>query len=533
MSEFFDDCFEINYLKFSDVKHRRLLGQYFTPPSIALFMAEWIIHRESNYLRILDPSTGFGVFERAISISQSGKNYHIRFDLWEIDEAISKVLKQISDDYKIDAIIHNEDFLNSDWHDKYDGIIANPPYFEHRRIKNKTDLYNLICKKTAHRFSIQTNIYCWFLIKCLNQLAENGRLAFIVPSDFLNANYGDKVKQYLLQSGYDLSLINIDYTENLFEDAYTTSLIILAEKTKQKTERIRFYYVSKNEKLTNITDFLNTHEFREIRTSVIDPKEKWKNYFNGNYERYKSKILISFSNLGKFTRGIATGANDFFMLSIGDAEKYKIPNDALLPCISKANDVKGIIFTKSDYQLLISEGRKVLLFNGMYSNDKNISEYIKLGEYQGTNLKYLTKTRKPWYSLEKREVSPIWAAVFGRNGLKFIWNESECLTLTCFHVFYPSEIGKKYLDILFIYLNSEVAFELFENEKREYGGGLGKFEPNDITKALYPDFGYLSRGQLDELKLLQRYFIDSGSEEERKYMLNKADQIFRHLINNT
>ena len=50
--------------------------------------------------------------------------------------------------------------------------------------------------------------------------------------------------------------------------------------------------------------------------------------------------------------------------------------------------------------------------------------------------KFLTKSRKPWYALEKRPPAPIWVSVFNRNGVKFIRNEANISNLTTFHCVY-------------------------------------------------------------------------------------------------
>ena len=111
----------------------------------------------------------------------------------------------------------------------------------------------------------------------------------------------------------------------------------------------------------------------------------------------------------------------------------------------------------------------------------------------------------------------------------FIWNTSNCKNLTCFHSFYPTEFGKKYLDILFVYLNTDFAKNLFDREKREYGNGLEKFEPNDINKSLILNFEIISKKDMDILKKLQNKILNN-SEKDRLKITEKADFIFRSYL---
>ena len=174
----------------------------------------------------------------------------------------------------------------------------------------------------------------------------------------------------------------------------------------------------------------------------------------------------------------------------------------------------------------------MFLFDGQAASRGAVDRYIRLGEGSGFNDRYLTRVRKPWFALEKRAPGKIWVGVFSRGGVRFIWNDSDCISLTCFHVFQPSDIGKKYLPFIFLYLNSAAGRNFLEFEKREYGDGLTKFEPNDINKAQAPDFSRLGLGRIDRLITLQKSFkgCEKGSREESA-ILDEADLIFDFLLN--
>jgi len=526
--DFYNNEIENTYSKATDVKYRRNLGQFFTPYKVAQFMAEWILGNKKDNVEILDPAAGLGIFERAIK--EQNKTRNIRFDLWEIDKNISNKLENITKELNINSTIYAEDFLEkSSWNKKYDGIIANPPYYKHHNIKNKEKIFQDICIKTYFQFSIQTNIYCWFLIKSMNLLNDSGRLAFIVPSEFFNANYGEKVKEFLKQSGIVLHLININFKENVFDNALTTSVIIFAEKNKKRFNEINFYNVNDINQLSSLNLFLNNHKKKTIQTSKLDSKVKWRNYFNGYNNKNKNKKLVLFTKFGRFSRGIATGSNQYFTLSEQEKNEFKITEDCLIPCITKANQVKDIIFKKSDFLKLKSDNKKIYLFNGEGSDDESCKDYIKRGENLEINQKYLTKKRNPWYSLEKRKIAKIWVSVFGRKGLKFIWNDTKCLNLTCFHGFYPTSYGEKYLNIIFLYLNTETAKKLFDKEKREYGNGLEKFEPNDINKSFVIDFDLLDEDEIKKLSALQEALLNSKPNERNK-ILEEANKIFKNYV---
>ena len=71
--------------------------------------------------------------------------------------------------------------------------------------------------------------------------------------------------------------------------------------------------------------------------------------------------------------------------------------------------------------------------------------------------------------------------MFNRNGLRFVRNKAGVYNLTTFHCIYNT--GVIDTDILFAYLVTNVAKEIFLDNSRQYGNGLVKFEPNDLNKG--------------------------------------------------
>jgi adenine-specific DNA-methyltransferase len=264
----------------------------------------------------------------------------------------------------------------------------------------------------------------------------------------------------------------------------------------------------------------------------LDPSIKWRKYYQlQNGIKYKN--LIPFSSVAKVVRGIATGDNEFFTFSKSKAEGYGIDLSSLLPCICKAVDAKSNFFTKANFDELVQTDRLAFLLNVTDSKTDNVKDYLEFGEKTGVNRRYLTSKRNPWYSLEHRPPSPIWVSVFNRRGLRFIRNEAGISNLTTFHCIYPIHsnlFNNINIDILFAYLLTNVARLIFEDNSREYGNGLQKFEPNDINKAMMLDLSLLSYETEDEvLRLYQLYreSVVAGLPDES--FIGAIDEIFKSL----
>lgn len=152
----------------------------------------------------------------------------------------------------------------------------------------------------------------------------------------------------------------------------------------------------------------------------------------------------------------------------------------------------GPVFDNGDWQALQSGGRQAYLFDGaaqrMSSTSGGVELYIEYGERQGYHQRYLTKSRKPWYRLEQREVAPLLLAVFGRAGFRAVLNRSNAVNLTSFHAFYPLPEFRNFVGPLWLYLQTTLAHREFERQRRSYGDGLKKLEPGDWNKLLVPDW---------------------------------------------
>ena len=392
---------EEKYISNVSLNHRKKYAQFFTPANIAHFMCKWIL--EKNEIKsILEPAYGLGIFSRTISTKCNAK-----INAYEIDDII---LSYANDNLPKNVHIHDSDYLESDWEQTYDGIICNPPYLKFHDYDNS----KYISKINNHlnvKLSGFTNIYTLFLLKSISQLNQGGRLAYIIPSEFLNSDYGVEVKRALLKSGTLRHVIIIDFSKCAFNEALTTACILLCAKDNQ-TKKISFSVI---DDITNLENFIDNSIF--VNPDLLYPEEKWKKYYSDNNTN-KYNHLVPFSTFAKVTRGIATGANNYFTFNKSKIDRYNIDDNCFMPCICHSADVSSPIFSNDEFRELANHDKTVFLFNGNIDNNNDkVKEYIKLGEDNGINKKYLTSSRKPWYAIENRKPSPIWVSVFNRHKL--------------------------------------------------------------------------------------------------------------------
>jgi adenine-specific DNA-methyltransferase len=520
------ESLETDYAKSIPIEHRKKYAQFFTPFPIADLMAKWILGN-TNLKRVLEPAFGLGIFTRTILSSKED----VEIKGFEVDPTIfDNACSYFCDNKNVKILL--EDYMYNDWKNKYDGIICNPPYFKFHDYDNKNVLREietyLKCKLNGF-----TNLYTLFLLKSIHQLNANGRCAYVIPSEFLNSDYGKLVKTYLVKSKTLRHIFVIDFEQNVFDDALTTASIIFCANDNL-TDKVQFSNIQSLQDLGKIDEVIYSYpNFSETKQTYtfteLNPNIKWKAYYQ-KQNGIKFQNLVPFSKYAKVVRGIATGSNEYFIFNKSKSKAYEISEKYLLPCVCKATDVKKPFFTENDFEKIKSNDKNIFLLNAYNSNDVNVKKYLEKGEAEGIDKKYLTASRKPWYSLENRPPAPIWVTVFNRTGLRFIRNDANISNLTSFHCVYPKQTALFDLidlDLFFAYLLTETAKLIFEDNSREYGNGLQKFEPNDINKGQMLDLALLddkTKGQI--LELYSQYRLAIVNDINADQLLKNIDIIF-------
>lgn len=493
---------------------KKELGQFFTSDMVAEFMAKWVLLNSPN--NILDPATGPGIFiEKVEKI-----NKDIDKTICEVDPMMIKIFlnKKFANTKIIDS-----DYLQYFFENKFDAIICNPPYNRFQNFKNRKQIIKLFNEKFGFSINGYSNQYVYFLLKSMMELNEKGRCAYIVPYEFLNSGYGEYVKKILLEFKMLDSILVFDNNLNLFDDALTTSCIILLENIPHK--KVKFYKLKSLTELETIFDSVN---FREFDYDSLDYKQKWINYFNED-SKPEYKNLIKLNLVAKAKRGIATGNNDFFILNVSKKNKYNLSDSVCVPCVTHSNDLKKPILDDVYVQQLIEEDKKIFIFDGTKALKKEDFDYIAYGELNKINEGYLLTKRKPWYSIESKEPAPILLSVFNRGRIKAIRNLTLIRNLTTFHGLYfdGDFICEDDINIYFCYLLTPIAFEVLSMNKRQYGSGLDKFEPNDYNNAYIIDLNVITDNDKKEILKFYSCIIENKNLDD---IINSLNDIFIKYI---
>ncbi len=457
--------------------HRRRHGQFFTPPSVARFMVEWVLSGGARTVH--DPAFGLGAFHDAAS-----RHPEVHFSASERDPTILNYYRSRTPGAPAD--LRQEDYLLS-WGRRFDAIVCNPPYLRFQHFRDRKTVFPELERRLELRLSGYTNCASAFLLKSLAELKPGGRLAYVMPLEFLNTGYGTEVKRRLISPPAFVRLIQLHCERDLFPDAVTSVGVVLFESVMSNS-KVAFHTVRCLEELDPILD---TPPVVAMSGRSLRPDKKWLPHFAPSRLQVNDTLTGTLRQYGRFTRGIATGANKFFVLRRSDARTLDLDATEVTPCITRSKQVRNGVLTEGNMHQLDREDQPVVLFRPGRDLSDGAVRYVARGEQEQLHQRFLLRHRSPWYKGESRRPSPLLFGVFSRGDYKVVLNRTPALNLTCFHGFIPSLPGRRYVDRLFLYLASSTGRELLVDSSRRYGDALMKYEPEDLNGAIAPRPGFL------------------------------------------
>ncbi len=470
-------------------------------------MARWVCTDHPRTL--LDPAVGPGVFLVAVEAA-CGLTPPKRIDAFDVDEAMLHQAQAAVG--RLPVRLRLADFITADLPDRYDAIIANPPYVRHHELHYDEAVLAAVDRLCGRRLSRLTNLYGLFLAKIGSLLAPGGRAAVITPAEWLNADFGAALKAHLLDRNLLDAVIHFNHAANVFDGALTTAAITLLRHGRDSDEPVRLCGVSDIAGL----DAIGPADGRPLATAELDPRSKWTPLFehgaagSGTVRRDRVgrrrgladrvggatlPLLIQpqpaaggccLADLAQCTRGIATGANDFFTLRESDRHAFELDPADLRICITKAQHISGTRLTAADVRRLVDEDQRIYLLSPREPLSSAVERYLEEGRRREIDRRYLPSHRPTWYQPEARRPAPILVSVFARGAFRFVLNEAGALNLTAYHGIYPRCRDTAVVRRLFEYLTGPAAAAALARHRRVYADGLLKVEPRDVEAMPVP-----------------------------------------------
>jgi len=478
---------------------RNRLGQFATPDALAQDILDYAntLLPDNAPIRFLDPAIGTGAFYAALRNTYPASRIQTACG-YEIDPHYGNPAAALWRDTRLDVRI--TDFTGQPPEAAFNLLICNPPYVRHHHLESeqKARLQATSLAASGIRLSGLAGLYCHFLAQSHAWMSEGGIAGWLIPSEFMDVNYGQAIKRYLLERVTLLHIHRFDPADVQFADALVSSAVVWFRKSPPpQHHQVKFTFGG------TLTE---SAQCRHVCTSVLAKEPKWTR-FPAASERTRPAAGIV-SDFFTIKRGIATGDNDFFILGEDTLTQRNLPKEVFRPILPSPRYIRADEITADTHGIPLLDKRLFLLDTDLPEEHishryPTLHQYLQEGRAQGLPERYLCRHRKCWYAQEKRTAAPIICTYLGRSDNKnkrpfrFILNHSKATVANVWLAMYPTPAVQQAMqfkpDILrqvWQTLNS-IDPEQLLGEGRVYGGGLHKLEPKELGNVPVPELAQM------------------------------------------
>lgn len=467
---------------------RNKLGQFATPTELADQVASrmrqlWV---SSAPVRFLEPAVGTGSFYSAFLRAFEDREIDCAAG-YEIDPMFAAAAVDLWSSHGLEVI--EGDFTEVKSARRFNLVLTNPPYVRHHHLNGKKDrLVAAAEEKLGHRVSALSGLYVYFMVLAHSWLEEGALSAWLIPSEFMDVNYGSALRDYLTERVTLRQIHRFCPSDVQFDDALVSSAVVIFENVRPPAgHRAEFSF-------GGTMDEPKSEEHVEV--SVLKKSDKWSQFAFLTDEQRNHSTGFILSDFFTVKRGLATGDNGFFIVPLDQALANGVPKQFLRPMLPSPRLLKQSV-VEGDSDGYAKVDPKLAMIDCDLPEDEvqrrfpEFWRYLEQGIAKGVKETYLASGRKPWYSQERREAAPFICTYMGRNldvPFRFIWNKSRASATNVYLMLYPkpalrvamesdSTLAQRVFEVL-----QSIHLDSFLANGRVYGGGLRKMEPRELMR---------------------------------------------------
>ena len=228
-----------------DLNTKKKNGIYFTPykdiDNSIKFIQNFCNTNNIILKDILEPSCGSCEFIRYLDDSLQNINIHAV----ELNDIIYNSITKLQ--FNNNVKIFNSNYLDYNNNKKYDLIIGNPPFFVMKKSDVNTKYYSY--------FDGRPNIFILFIIHSLDKLKENGILSFILPVNFTNCLYYNKLRKYIYTN---FTILNLQDCNSEYIDTCQDTIIFILQNKKPQSLDSNFVFTKSEYVIFNTINKINS-----------------------------------------------------------------------------------------------------------------------------------------------------------------------------------------------------------------------------------------------------------------------------------
>lgn len=478
------------------MSNEKQTGSYYTPKNVIEFMIDYLKAEKQDFSNVLEPSAGDGRFLSLLLYETE----HI--DAIEI--AKEKVENMKRDYAGTDVNVLQADFLDYviQTKKKYSLIIGNPPYISPKLMeKSEIEKAKCLCGTEGIATTVMQNMWLAFVVGACQLLKDNGTIFFVLPMEFLQVQYAEKLRIHL-ENKFNIIHI-ISFQKPIFPEIEQEVCLVYMTNKEKGPARILYKIYKDAEQRTS------------IMTNIIEknkPLQKWSNAILADTDIFllknKSEGYKKVEEIGITAPGIVTGGNKYFILSKEQVEEYECQK-YVIPILQKSSYVteRTIMIDKKIMRRLRENNKPMYLLNlakvteqlpeklwnylEKAGDDKRRENDIPLKE------RFKCANRTPWYGVPIVGKGDV--IFFKRYDIlpRVYINEADIHTTDAgYHI--KLKEGYESQSFTFCFYNS-LTLAQCEYNGRYYGGGVRELVPSEFKNVTIP-YRQIEKSDVVQLK---------------------------------
>jgi methylase of polypeptide subunit release factors len=538
---------------------RTAFGQFYTPVEIGRLLSRWAIRSPND--RVLDPASGTGsltvhAYERLDELDSCSHRELLRrltaVDINEVPLQLTalNLASRNGHEQTDDGVVYHSDFFDLDPDDigAFDATVANPPYVRQEALASDRAHFRDHLERFGRdsesayadgekEIDGRSDLYCYFLTHVTSFLREGARLAWIVPTKWMTADYGPSLQEFLYDH-YKVEAV-VGFRNRLFEDALVDTVLLLLERTDDEDARrnTETNFVRINERM-DPEDALavidRTEGIRDgahlkirgessyrtiaVRQSHLEATlgEKLQRYITAP-TLYTAVVehdaTVPLSDVATITRGKKTGANPIFILDEEAVRSRNVERRFLRPAVKSVREVDGYEHTEDDAEKWMLDmadyvtgvvsssdsvagerdadaggtDRATLVMSSLERDGYDgVSSYLRWAESQPSRTNVSIASNDPWFDIGSLDAktAPIVCPQAMDTRRFFVHTDGNVVASNRFLLVRPRSVGSTFLLGL---LNSSLSKIVIESHGRVTGGGAVNLSSSDLRSLRVVD----------------------------------------------
>ena len=327
-----------------------------------------------------------------------------RFKIYRTDSLKKPAQKEIWD-YSYSAFLEEQEEINAIKNKKFDFVVGNPPYIRVQFIDERAKKYY---KQNYHSATGKFDIFVLFIESGLNWLKPSGKLGFITSNRYIQANYGKRIRKYILDNSRILTYIDFG-DSGVFKDVTNYPSILILDKNINVKSRAKIIQVLKDKEkiLLHIWNNFKQKEYSDNFIKIFGVNQDNLSENVWQFVPEESRILVEkleasgvqFNKIYDVASdGVQTSANNVYVITEDTVEENRLEKGLIKPVISGENIKRWFIIKPQKYLIYPHEKEGKAIDETILKNDySNIYQYLKHFKHQLERRTYLIKAKRKWY----------------------------------------------------------------------------------------------------------------------------------------